>query len=60
MNQLVADHTTKDGLTLDRLQQCKLMLKERDNKYTNQEILALVEDSVLEDEIQQADVLKKR
>jgi len=62
MNQLEADYDTKDGPTLDRLQQCKLMLKEKLEilNTLNQEILTLVEDSALENEIQHADVFKER
>lgn len=62
MNQLDVDGATEDGPTLDRLQQCKLTLKEKlETLHTlDQEILALVDDSSLEDEIEQADVFKER
>ena len=57
-----ADRTADEGVTLDRLQQSKLMLQEKlDTLNTlDQEILVLVEDSTLEDEIEQADVFKER
>ena len=62
MNQLEVDRATEDGPTLDRLQQYKLTLKEKLETLNtlDQEILALVEDSAIEDEIEQADVFKER
>ena len=62
INQLEADRTIDEGVTLDRLQQSKLMLQEKLDTLNvlDQEILALVEDSALEDEIEQADVFKER
>ena len=56
------DRATENGPTLNRLQQHKLMLKEKLETLTtlDQEILALVEDSAIEDEIEQADVFKER
>ena len=49
-------------MTLDRLQQSKLMLQEKLDTLNalDQEILALVEDGALKDEIEQADVFKER
>ena len=62
INQLEADRTADEGVTLDRLQQSKLMLQEKlDTLNTmDQEILVLVEDSALEDEIEKADIFKER
>ena len=62
INQLEVDCATEDGPTLNRLQQCKLMLKEKLETLNtlDQEILALVEDSALKDEIEQANVFKER
>ena len=46
MNQLAEGSATEEGLTLDRLQQCKLSLKEKLEtlKTLDQEILMLIED----------------
>ena len=62
INQLETDRTSDEGLTLIRLQQCKLMLQEKLQTLNtlDQEILTLVEDSALEEEIEQADVFKER
>ena len=48
INQLEADHLSDYGLTLNRLQQCKLMLQEelKTLNTLEQEILVLVEDSI--------------
>ena len=62
MNQLAEGSATEEGLILDRLQQCKLSLKEKLEtlKTLDQEILMLIEDDAVEDEIEQADVFKER
>ena len=62
INQLETDRTSDEGLTLFRLQQCKLTLQEKLETLNtlDQEILTLVEDSALEEEIEQADVFKEK
>ena len=61
MNQLAEESASEGGPMLERLLQCKLSLKEKLEtlKTLDEEIIALVEEDALEDQIEQADILRK-
>ena len=62
MNQLAEESTSGEGPTLERLLQCTLSLKEKQDtlKTLDEEIIMLVDEVALEDQTEQADVFKER